>query len=85
MIIILYSWICKAFQELLPFADKYGEEFLQFVTCELFDKYSHGLVEAIGKPIVGTIRSNIVFLCELLGKIEPLGEFDFSLHFQYDK
>lgn len=59
IIICLYNAICQAFQELLPFAEKHGEDFTHFMTCELFGKYSHGLVEAIGKPIVGTIKHNI--------------------------
>lgn len=85
LIICLYNWICQAFLELLPFAQKYSEEFEQFVTCELFDKYSHGLVEAVGKPIAGTLKSNIELLCEILGKVDYLGGFDFVLTFEFLK
>lgn len=85
LIICLYSWICQAFLELLPFAQKCGEQFEQFLTCELFDKYSHGLVEAVGRPIVGTLKSNIELLCEILGKMDNLGSFDSALTFEFLK
>ena len=83
LIICLYSWICQAFLELLPFAQKCGGQFEQFLTCELFDKYSHGLVEAVGRPIVGTLKSNIELLCEILGKVDYLGSFEFPLTFEF--
>jgi hypothetical protein len=84
MLICLYDWLCKAYSLLLPFAELHPD-LPQLLTSDLFDKYSHGFAEATGSPIVGTLNNNLQILAQVVARTEPLAEFDFTLHFQFEK